>query len=129
MQIVDEKLTETIIGCCFDVMNELGVGFLEKVYKNALAHALKEKGLYVESERRFDVYFRDINVGLYIADIVVEKCVAVELKCCDKLIGDHQAQIINYLKAASIPVGLLINFGNSKIDFRRLNHPSTHFYY
>ena len=91
------KLTETILACCFDVMNELGTGFLESVYKNALFIAIKERGLIIETEKRFEVLFKGRKVGLYIADLIVEGTVIVELKCCDSLLGEHQAQLINYL--------------------------------
>lgn len=116
-------LTQTILGCCFDVMNELGVGFLEAVYKNALFFAIKEKGYQVETEKRFAVTFKGQNVGLYIADIIVEGSIIVELKCCESLVGAHQAQLINYLKASNTPIGLLVNFGNRKLEYKRLHHP------
>ena len=99
-------LTEVILGSCFDVMNELGVGFLESVYKNALFIAIKEKGLKIEAEKRFDVIFRDRKVGLYVADLIIEEKVIIELKCCESLLGEHQAQLINYLKVSGILVGL-----------------------
>lgn len=117
------ELTETILGCCFDVMNELGTGFLEPVYKNALFIAIQEKELKVEVEKRFAVLYRKRKVGLYKADLVVENAVIVELKCCESLHGEHQAQLINYLKASNILVGLLVNFGKRKLDFKRLHHP------
>ena len=88
------ELTEMILGCCFDIMNELGVGFLESVYKNALLIALREKGLKIDVEKRFEVIFRGRKVGLYIADLIVEGKVIIELKCCESLIGKHQAQLI-----------------------------------
>ncbi len=115
--------TEVILGCCFDVMNELGSGFLESVYKNALFIALKEKGFEVEVEKRFEVLFRGRKIGLYIADIVVNGVVIVELKCCESLLGEHQAQLINYLKVSDTYIGLLVNFGKRKVEYRRLYHP------
>jgi GxxExxY protein len=105
------------------VMNELGIGFLESVYKNALFLALREKGLLVQTEKTFEVYFKRQKVGLYKADIVVENLVVVELKCCKNLLPEHQAQVINYLTASNLPVGLLINFNNKQIDYKRLHHP------
>ena len=126
MQDVDQplyqELTETILGCCFDVVNELGVGFLESVYKNALLIALREKGLKVEVEKRFQVMFRERKIGLYIADLVVEGKVIIELKCCESLLGEHQAQLINYLKVSSILVGLLVNFRKRKLEYKRVHH-------
>jgi GxxExxY protein len=117
-------LTEIILGTCFDVMNELGSGFLESVYKNALFIALQAKGLYVETEKRFVVMFRDRQIGTFNADLVVNNAVIIELKCCEALCGEHQAQVINYLKTSGIMVGLLVNFGKRKIEFKRLYHPA-----
>lgn len=125
-QPLHSDLTEIILGTCFDVMNELGTGFLESVYKNALFIAIKEKGLEIEAEKSFEVKFRGRKVGLYIADLIVERSVIVELKCCDSLLGEHQAQLINYLKASGILVGLLVNFGKRKIEYKRLHHPDHH---
>ncbi len=124
IQLPHFELTETILGLCFDVMNDLGTGFVEAVYKNALFIALKEKGYRIEVEKRFEVRFRDQKVGIYIADIIVEGCVIIELKCCDSLIGEHQAQLINYLKASGVLVGLLVNFGRRKLEYKRLHHPN-----
>jgi GxxExxY protein len=121
-----QELTETILGCCFDVMNELGVGFLESVYKNALFLAIKEKGFKIDVEKRFEVIFRGRKIGLYIADLVVEEKVIIELKCCESLLGEHQAQLINYLKVSNILVGLLVNFGKRKVEYKRLHHPDHH---
>lgn len=117
------ELTETVLGCCFDVMNELGVGFLESIYKNALFIAMREKGFKVETEKKIEVRFRGQKVGLYIADLIVEENVIIELKCCESLLGEHQAQLINYLKASGILVGLLVNFGKRKVEHKRLHHP------
>ena len=122
-RLLFQELTETILGCCFDVMNELGVGFLESVYKNAIFIALREKGLRVDVEKRFEVIFRGRKIGLYIADLIVEGNVIIELKCCESLLGEHQAQLINYLKVSNIPVGLLVNFGKRKVEYKRLHHP------
>lgn len=120
------ELTEAILGSCFDVMNELGTGFLESVYKNALFIAIKEKGLKIEAEKRFEVIFRNRKIGLYIADLIVEEKVIIELKCCESLLGEHQAQLINYLKVSGILVGLLVNFGKRKVECKRLHHPDHH---
>ena len=80
-QLLYQELTEIILGCCFDVMNALGVGFLESVYKNAIFIAIREKGLRVDVEKRFEVIFRGRKIGLYIADLVVEGDVIIEVKC------------------------------------------------
>jgi GxxExxY protein len=114
------ELTGTIMQCCFEVMKELGPGFLERIYKNALLIAMKHKGLQVEVEQPFEVIFRDKIIGRYSADLVVEKTVIVELKCCESLIREHQAQLFNYLKASRLPVGLLVNFRRWKLEWKRL---------
>ena len=116
-------VSEIIIGCCFEIMKELGSGFLENVYKNALFIAMKEKGLTVIAEQSFEVMFRNRKIGKYIADLTVENLIIVELKCCKTLLSEHQAQLINYLKASQLPVGLLVNFGNQKLEYKRVHHP------
>ena len=120
------QLSSTILESCFEVMNELGIGFLESVYKNALFLALREKGLFVETEKSFVVYFKKQKVGLYKADIIVENLVVIELKCCKSLLPEHQAQVINYLAASNLPIGLLVNFNNKQLDYKRLYHPKHH---
>ena len=120
------QLSSKILGSCFEVINELGIGFLESVYKNALFFALKERGLFVETEKSFEVYFKRQKVGFYKADIVVENLIVVELKCCRSLLPEHQAQIINYLTASNLPVGLLVNFNNKQLEYKRLHHPTHH---
>ena len=107
-------------------MSELGCGFLEAIYKNALIIALKQHCLSFEVERSFEVCFRQQKIGLYIADLVVEEAVIVELKCCKCLLPEHQAQTINYLAAADLPVGLLVNFGHRNLEYKRLHHPLFH---
>ncbi len=119
-------LTASILKCCFEVMSELGSGFLESIYKNALIIALKQRGLFLQIEKVFEVNFRQQKIGLYIADLVVEKTVIVELKCCRCLHPEHQAQTINYLAAANLPVGLLVNFGRRNLEYKRVCHPLFH---
>lgn len=113
-------LTSRIIGVCMDVINELGSGFLESVYQKALFIALTQAGLRVEQQIPKKVIFRGQNVGTFYADIVVETKVLVELKAVSSLRPEHQAQVINYLNATGFEVGLLINFGRSKLEYRRL---------
>lgn len=115
-----EELTGRIIGCAFEVMNELGAGFLESVYEKALLLALQQKGIAATSQHPVSVCFRGECVGDYYADLLVEGTVVVELKAVRSLAPEHQAQIINYLNATRIEVGLLINFGNPKLEYRRL---------
>lgn len=114
------ELTGSILGSCFEVMKELGPGFLERVYKNALLMVMRQKGLQVEVERSYNVTFRGKIIGRYVADLVVNGTVIVELKCCESLIGEHQAQLFNYLKVSGLPVGLLVNFRRRKLDWKRL---------
>ena len=118
-------LTGAILKCCFEVMKELGSGFVESVYKNALFIAMKEAGLNSETERPFEVMFRNRMIGRYSADLIVEKAIIIELKCCTYLLPEHQAQLINYLKVSNISIGLLVNFGNQKLEYRRLHHPEN----
>jgi GxxExxY protein len=122
-KFLHSEITGEIIGCCIEVMLELGTGFLENVYKNALHIAMKEKGLHVWTEKSFEINLRGHKIGRYNADLIVEDLVIVELKCCRTLMPEHQAQLINYLKAADLAVGLLVNFGNQKLDYKRLHHP------
>ncbi len=106
-------LTEKIINAAYKVHNVLGFGFLEKVYQNALMIELKRMGLKVSSEMPIKVYYRNEIVGEYIADIIVENKVILELKAVKDLAEIHEVQLVNYLKATGIEVGLLINFGHS----------------
>lgn len=115
-----EPITKAIIGCAFEVINELGAGFLESVYQKALLIALKEKGLAVNCQHPISVKFRGQVVGEFLADILVEEKVIVELKATKAIAPEHMAQTINYLKATGIEVGLQINFGNPVLEFKRL---------
>jgi len=114
-----QELTKKIIGCSFEVINELGSGFLESVYEKALLIALKDSGLEVVAQQSIPVEFRNQNVGDFYADIVVEDEVLVELKAVKAILPEHQAQVINYLRATGLQVGLLINFGNSQLEYKR----------
>lgn len=114
-----EDITSSVIGCAFEVINELGAGFLESVYEKALLLALRHKGLSAVSQSPIRVLFRGENVGDFHADILVEGKVVVELKAVKVIASEHQAQVINYLNATGIEVGLLINFGNPRLEYRR----------
>lgn len=111
-------LTERIIGAFYQVHATLGWGFLEKVYHNALLHELGKRGLRVETKKKYDVDYDGVLVGEYFADIVVEGAVILELKSAHQLAPEHEAQLLNYLRASSVDVGLLLNFG-PKPQFRR----------
>jgi GxxExxY protein len=115
-----EDITEHILVASFEVMNEIGQGFLESVYERSLLIVLRSRGLKVESQFPIAVMFRNQVVGEFYADLLVEDKVIVELKATKALAPEHQAQVINYLNATRIEVGLLINFGTRKIDYRRL---------
>ena len=119
MALLYEELTKQIIGAFFTVYNELGFGFVESVYKRALVVELQSRGISSEREVMFTVYFKGVDVGEYRADIVVEGKVIVEVKTADRLAPIHEAQLVNYLRAADIPVGLVMNFGPQPI-FKRL---------
>lgn len=119
--MLHEELTGQILQACFAVMNELGAGFVESVYQRALLVELRQRGLIAELEFPLNVTFRGVIVGNFFADILVESKVILELKAVKALLPEHQAQLINYLKATGIEVGLLINFGNPKLEYRRLH--------
>lgn len=113
-------ITEKIIGCSFTVSNTLGVGFLEKVYENALAYELRKNGLHVAQQQPVTVYYDGSAVGEYFADLLVENSVLVELKAVKSLDAAHKAQCINYLKATGQRLCLLINFGQAHIQIERI---------
>jgi GxxExxY protein len=118
-ELIHEELTEKIIGVFYDVYNVLGHGFLESVYHNAFVIALREAGLATEPKVPIPVFFRGQLVGQFEADVLVEDEVILELKAARELDPTHEAQLLNYLRATSIEVGLLMNFG-PKPRFRRL---------
>lgn len=113
------EITGTILEASFEVINELGAGFIESVYEKALTVALVQKGMEVQTQHRLNVQFRGVIVGEFCADMVVNKTVIVELKTVRAIAPDHKAQIINYLKATGITTGLLLNFGNPKLEYYR----------
>jgi GxxExxY protein len=121
MALLYEDLTGKILEACFEVSNELGAGFLEAVYQKALQLALLQKGLEAKPQYPLNVHFRGQVVGDYYADFFVEGKVIVEIKAVTGLAPEHQAQVINYLKASGVDVGLLINFGRPKLEYRRLH--------
>ena len=113
------SITREVIGCAFEVINELGAGFIESVYERALLVALRQKGLAAVAQHPIRVMFRGVCVGEFVADIFVEEKVIVELKAVKAVAPEHQAQVINYLNATGIEVGLLINFGKPKLEYKR----------
>ncbi|MCK4357922.1 MAG: GxxExxY protein [Candidatus Cloacimonetes bacterium] len=113
-----KEITNKIIKAFYEVYNELGPGFLESVYEHALYIVLAKYGLNVESQKDIIVYFRSQVVGNFRADLVVNEKVIVEIKAVRNLLPEHEAQILNYLKATNIEIGLLLNFG-TKPEFKR----------
>ena len=118
------QITEKIIGCAYKVANVLGCGFLEKVYENALAHELRKVGFQVQQQLAIPVLYDGVLVGDFVADLIVEGIVLVELKAVRALDEIHSAQCINYLAATTKPICLLINFSR-KVEVKRFRGPSA----
>jgi GxxExxY protein len=113
------ELTEKIIGVFYEVYNEVGHGFLESVCEGAMMIALEQAGLRAERQVPISIWFRGQNIGVFFADIVVEGLVILELKCARNIDPAHEAQLLNYLRATTVEVGLLLNFG-LRPEFKRL---------
>lgn len=116
--LLEAGLTERVIGVFFAVYNELGAGFLESVYENAFALALREAGIEVTQQAPLAVRFRGVCVGDFKADLLIADRLVIELKAVSQLTTAHEVQLVNYLKATGIPIGLLFNFG-PKPQFKR----------
>jgi GxxExxY protein len=117
-------ITSKILKAFFNVYNKLGYGFLEKVYENSLLIELKKQGLDCKKQVTLDVFYDEFKVGLYYADIIVNDCVIIELKAADGIVEEHEAQLINYLRATKIEVGLLLNFGK-QAQYKRKAYSNT----
>jgi GxxExxY protein len=115
-----QDLTKSIIGIFYDVYNELGYGFLEKVYHNAMIIELRAKGFEVENQKKLNVFYKKEIVGEYIPDIIINQSVIIELKCVEYMIESHECQLLNYLKATDCEVGLLLNFGKDPQFIRKI---------
>ncbi|RKS01283.1 GxxExxY protein [Flavobacterium sp. 102] len=113
-----KKLSDAILKSYYEVYNNLGYGFLEKVYQNAMYLELKSQGYNVEPQKQIKVYYKGMVVGEYYADLLIDDTIILELKACECLMDAHKAQLINYLKATDIEVGLLLNFGETP-EFKR----------
>lgn len=118
MELLHKDMTNTVIKAFYKVYNQLGYGFLEKVYENAMMIELNNMGLHCQKQRPIKVYYLGEEIGDYFADIVVENIIILELKAAESLCEEHEYQLINYLKATDIEVGLLFNFGK-KPEFKR----------
>jgi GxxExxY protein len=113
-----KSLSDSILKAYYEVYNELGYGFLEKVYQNAMFFELKAQGFKVEVQKQIKVYYKSQLVGDYFTDIIVDDLIILELKACECLMDEHQAQTLNYLKATNVEIGLLLNFGATP-EFKR----------
>ena len=120
MGLQHEEITEQIIGAAFEVHGILGYGFLEKVYQKAMQAELVRRGLKAELEHKIAVFYKNVNVGDYEADMFVEEAVIVELKIAKTYRPEDEAQLLNELKATGVKVGLLINFGRTEVTFKRM---------
>jgi GxxExxY protein len=115
-----ETISQRVIRCAFDVSNTLGAGFLEKVYENALCVELEKNDLKFHAQKPIIVDYKGFQVGEYVADIIVEDKLLLELKAVSLFSSSHDAQVINYLKATNLSVGLLLNFGRPKLGIKRI---------
>ena len=120
VHLLHGDLTEKILNAYHHVYRTLGHGFLETVYRRAMVITLHELGVYTETEVPIDVYFDEHHVGSFRVDILAEYRVIVECKACECLSRSHEAQLINYLRATEVEVGLLLNFGSSSLQFKRM---------
>lgn len=117
----NDPLTERVIGCCFKIHRQLGPGLPEKIYHNALRLALKKAGLNLQSGKRYSVSYEDTKVGEFQVDLLIEDRVVLEVKAVTGMMPKvFEAQVLAYLKAARLPIGLLVNFGNKSCQIRRL---------
>ena len=114
-----KELTEKIIACAYRVYNKMGSGFVESVYEKCLIIDLLKAGFLIEAQKAISVFYDGENVGEFIADIIVNDTVILELKAVKQLAKAHEVQLVNYLTATGKPVGLLINFGEDKVEIKR----------
>lgn len=118
--LLEEDLTYRIRGCVYEVARHLGGGFLEKVYENALLNEMRRQGIIAEAQVPVSVHYKGVVVGQYIADLLIEGKVLLELKVVRQTLPEHEAQVLNYLKATGLRVGLLVNFSHPKATIKRL---------
>jgi GxxExxY protein len=122
--MLHQDLTARVLEAAFEVSNELGYGFLESVYERALQVALIRRNIEVRRQVAMTVMYKGVNVGIFLADMIVEEKVLIELKAVTRILGEHKAQVINYLKATGLDIGLLLNFGSPKVEYHRLYRPT-----
>ncbi|HMS35509.1 MAG TPA: GxxExxY protein [Ignavibacteria bacterium] len=118
-EFMHETLTERIIGCCFTVYNKLGFGYLESVYEKSLMIELRKADIYAETQKAIKVKYDDVIVGDFIADIIAEHEIVLELKSIRQLSKIHEMQLVNYLVSTGMDIGLLINFGEERVEVKR----------
>lgn len=116
----ESSVSKRVIGCSFEVSNNLGSGYLGSVYENALCVELKRQGIAFERQKQLTVSYKGEAVGNYITDLIVEDRLLVELKALARLTGEHEAQVMNYLRATGLGVGLLLNFGTPRLGIKRI---------
>ncbi len=114
-----EELTQKIIGCAYRIYNRMGYGFLESVYEKCLFIELQKLGLLAEAQKKISVYYEGEIVGDFIADLIVENEVIIELKSVSCIVKAHEVQLVNYLTATKTDVGLIVNFGENKVEVKR----------
>jgi GxxExxY protein len=119
-EIVYKELSYQIMAAVFEVHNTLGFGFLEKVYERALLKELCLRKIPVEAQKEIEVFYKGDEIGTYFADLVVNNEILLELKAVETLSNIHKAQVLNYLKATDLKLGLLINFGRERVQYERL---------
>ena len=117
---MEEAISKQVIHCAFEVSSKLGTGFLEKVYERALCYELRALGIHYEAQKTVSVMYKGIEIGNYLADLIVEERLLVELKAVSTFDKIHEAQVLNYLRATGLPVGLLLNFGRPKLGIKRI---------
>lgn len=113
------EITEKVIGCAFRVYNKMGFGYLESVYEKCMQIELNKIGLNFESQKSIAVYYDDLLVGEFVADLIIEDVLIVELKSVKRILWAHEMQLVNYLTSTGKPVGLIVNFGELKVDIKR----------
>ncbi len=118
--VIFKELSFRVMSAVFEVHNTLGPGFLEKVYENALLKELQLRGIEAEAQKEISVFYKGDRIGIYLADLLVNNEMIVELKSVDRLNRLHEAQVLNYLKATGLRLGLLINFGAKRVEHKRL---------
>ncbi len=120
MGLVFEQETKEIIGCAMEVINELGHGLIEKPYENALVVEFGLRGISCRQQPKFDVLYKEVNVGYYIPDLIVQEKVIVDAKVVDQITNHEVGQMMNYLKITGLKVGLIINFKNARLEWKRV---------